>query len=118
MDYIINPVWFYVIQIARNLNILFSISFTLSLITLFILCLIYNIVHDEIGDNELKKLHKYIKCSIVIFIVSTICYIAIPTQETIIYMFVAKFATYTNAQITLDGIKSVVDYIVQAIGSL
>lgn len=118
MDYIINPIWFYAIQIVNGLNMLFNISFVLSLIAIFVFCLIYSIVYDEVGGNELKRLHKYIKCSVVIFIISTICFIVIPTKETIIYMLVAKFATYSNAQITLDGIKSAVDYIIQAIGSL
>ena len=46
-----------------------------------------------------------------------ICAIAIflPSKETLISMMIAKYATKENLGMTVEGIKSAVDYIMDAI---
>jgi len=44
--------------------------------------------------------------------------IFIPSRNTMLEMQIARYATYENAEWTVETIKSAVDYIVQAIGSL
>ena len=56
--------------------------------------------------------------SIPLAIVATASSIFIPSSQTMIGMLVAKYATYENVDLTVEGIKSIVDYITQALQSL
>ena len=40
--------------------------------------------------------------------------IFVPSKSTMIEMMIAKYATYENADWTVESLKSVVDYIVEA----
>ena len=42
----------------------------------------------------------------------------VPSKEALIEMQVARFATYENAEWTLDTVKAAVDYIVESIKSV
>ena len=58
---------------------------------------------------------KFVKILFPITIVFLIISILIPSKETLISMMIAKYATKENLGMTVEGIKSAVDYIMNAI---
>lgn len=119
MTYIINPMWFYWINVTHVIRIIaiFIVVFGgMALVIGFIL----KLGNEEYGEKDADyRAGKYlVKISFVPTIVSLLLCIFLPNKETLIEMQVAKLATVENAQWTLDAIKSAVDYIIQAISSL
>ena len=62
--------------------------------------------------DDFKKMA--VICAI-IFTISVLGAVFIPTEETMLKILIAKYATHENLSITVDGIKSAVDYIINAI---
>lgn len=130
MNYIINPNWFYWLQVIDGLNAAFEIIAGVAIFAFAVLAIIslvnyfagtdYRYLVDELGrptDSEWRSFLSLRKVTIifaVIAIVSLIISIFIPPKETLISMMIAKYATKENLDMTVDGIKSAVDYIVNA----
>lgn len=131
MNYIINPSWFYWLQVIGGLNtaleILAGVS-TFAVITLAVLALInyfagkdfrYHV--DEYGkptDSDWLSFLSMSKVAIIFAIITIVLFIIsilIPSKETLISMMIAKYATKENLAITVEGIQTAVDYIVNAI---
>ena len=126
-NYIINPAVFYWMNVLNIVHILTIVVFSLGLILTFIgiTCdIIYmynfkNYPHACEHDGEVAKIwHKVAVIASVVSVISGLIMIFVPDKTTSIEMLVARTATYENAQLTVQGIKEVVDYIVQAIKSI
>lgn len=115
MTYIINPMWFYWVNVIDNVIVALQVVSFLSGITLAG-CIFLALITDY--DEVKKNMISIIKLIVPILAISVLGIILIPTSDVLIEMQVAKFATVENAQWTLDAIKSAVDYIIQAISSL
>lgn len=130
MDYIVNPSWFYWLNTIEAFRIIFfGILVCLILASVVILIALalaffegkdYKDHLDEDGNPTdpdwktylmTKKLAKIILPITIVFAIITAF---IPSKETIISMMIAKYATKTNVNMTIEGIKSVVDYIINA----
>lgn len=109
--YIINPAWFYWVNVATGIKIVAIVSACMSLIACIPLAIT---VYGEEDDDYLKLL----RVTMVVAVLSILGAIFVPTKETLIEMQVAKYATWENAEWTVDAVKDAVDYIVNAIGSL
>ena len=109
MNYIINPSWFYWTNVLNALNI---ICFVFAIISGIILVIV---VIGSMVDLCFDDTKKFVIITSIIFAVSVLGAIFIPTKETLIEIMIAKYATKENLSITVDGIKSAVDYIVNAI---
>lgn len=131
MDYIVNPSWFYWLQVISYIQTwVFALAILLTLGS--VLAIIFTILEYHLGsewqfdvdehgiptdsDYRLyllwKKVAKILSpIAIVVIIVS----LFIPSKETIISMMIAKYATKENLNMSVDAIKSAVDYIVNAI---
>lgn len=110
MEYIINPSWFYFVSVLECLHITCSLATFAAVMAIlaFGLCVILGIKIDQ----------KYFKPAFIGLAIGILGFVFIPDETTMIEMMVAKYATVDNAQMTLDTIKSAVDYIVQAIAKL
>lgn len=110
--YIINPTWFYWINIADGIKIIVSLLAVASLVASFLSALI------SLDDTDTATSKKFEKMALKMFIVAIVCIIIslfIPSKETLIEMQIAKYATWENAEWTADAIKDLVDYIANAI---
>lgn len=67
------------------------------------------------GLQDLRTARKHIIISFVVFIVFILCAIFIPTKRTSVEMLIAKTATFDNIDWTVQQVKEVVDYIVNAL---
>lgn len=108
-NYIINPSWFYWIDVVDGLS--FAVSFVVVLLGIMVatISIIYGVNCRMINEYPILW---------IVWITSVIALIFIPSKDTLITMIVAKYATYENAGLTVDALKSAVDYVVQAIQSL
>lgn len=123
MDYIINPMWFYWMSVVSDLKGLCAVVACLLSITTIVFAIVYTICaysvreFPSISDDEkavMEFIRKTTKPLVICLALSLMGTVFIPSQETLITMKVAEFATYENAEITIDTIKSAVDYIVEA----
>lgn len=116
MTYIINPIWFYFLDVVGELNIFSAAACVVCLLLIIGSVVGYAICFDcDLSTAIVKKLFKTCLIALPITLVISVL---IPSKETLITMMVAKFATYENAAWTLDTVKAAVDYIINAIGSL
>lgn len=128
MNYIINPSWFYWLQVINGLKTAFEIIAGLSCFATAVLAVLalvnyftgkdYRDRVDENGkptDSDWLSFLSMTKATIVFAIISLVTLIIslfIPSKETLISMMIAKYATKENLGMTVDGIKSAVDYII------
>lgn len=120
MNYIINPAWFYWIQLASGMKVVTGVLLGTSCVLFIIMSavLLANIDSYDFEDDEMKWCIKWTKRCAALCIVLAVVTAAIPSKETLIEMQIAKYATFENAEWTLDAIKSAVDYIVESIQSI
>lgn len=116
MDFIINPSWFYWIGIVDDVEGIAVGILVLSLMV-FVVSLLIMIACFDNFDN-IYQLKTAIIVSACVACLSALAVIFIPSKDTMIEMMVAKLVTYDNVALTADGIKSVTDYIVEAIATI
>lgn len=113
MKYYIDPSWIYWINTINSLRIVF--------ITLTFLSVIVSImglvtwISGDMEDNIFKK-GEIIPVSI--FIISLLVVVFVPSKQVLIEMEIAKLATKENIQLTVDSLKEITDYVVNAITAL
>lgn len=122
MNYIINPSWFYWINVFESVKDFATVLVILAVIGLGVLIVIAA-VNYELGDklfedSEWKmylKIKKLIPKAVIVTLITCAIAVFIPSKETLISMMIAKHATKENLGMTVEGIKSAVDYIMNAI---
>lgn len=136
MNYIIDPAVFYWINVLGTLQTvlaLFGSLLVVAGITMIMICRfsdddLYNSEYDntkhdwvKVLDKEAANRHntmaKWARICILLGIIMIIASIFIPGKTTGIEMLVARTATFDNMNLTVDGIKELIDYIVKAIKS-
>jgi hypothetical protein len=114
MDYIIDPMWFYWLQIVDSIQGLFCItaiiSGIISLIALafYIASVIEGCTYEE---DDRKRLKGLLKPFAICFIIAITAAAFIPSKQTLIEMEIAKHATYSNVESIKEQIKDAADYI-------
>jgi hypothetical protein len=123
MNYIINPSWFYWINVADGVKNAFSIAAVMIGLCSFLLA-IWVIISASIEQTDytlsdsFKKQTRALVIMLLSFVVAFLLAVFVPSKNTLIEMQIANYATHENAEWTVDAIKGVVDYIVNAIQSL
>ena len=114
--YIIDPAWFYWIAIADAIRTTMFIIAAILLVFGGVVGIFVTIGNDvsDVIDVDVKAVLKMIIAGAVCFVIAVL----IPSKETLIAMQVAKYATWENANWTVDAVKEAVDYIVNALGSM
>ncbi len=123
MDYIINPAWFYWIEVVNGLKGVAIGTLAVSIVCAILFCAFYFGAKSMIRQfpsccsEEKARLPIYKKgftISCIVLPIAICAVVFIPSKTVLIEMMVARVATYDNVALTVDGIKSVVDYIVNA----
>ena len=115
MNYIINPMWFYWINVADTLRLVISIAIFISVAAALVAAIIAVVNSDWKEDGEYQLSVKVFKRMIILFVILCVVLVFLPSKNTLIEMQIARYATQENAELTIDVIKSAVDYIIQAI---
>ncbi|MBQ6535493.1 MAG: hypothetical protein IJI40_01755 [Firmicutes bacterium] len=114
-EYIINPAWFYWVHIAGAMKAVLLLSAGALLLFSGVVCLLFM---DSLWDEERERYGKALPKVAIAGIACLVIGIFIPSKETLIEMQIARYATWENAEWTVDAIKDAVDYIVDAIKSI
>ena len=125
MDYLINPIWFYWLDVCdgiKSTGIMFAVLSGLCFVGFFVGYLYMNteaILYEHDSDLQYAKLWKSCaKWSIVIFIPAFFIAILCPNKQALVGMEVASLATKTNIEWTAEQLKGVVDYIIECIQAI
>lgn len=117
MESIINPAWFYWIDVINTFRIfLCGVSIFFGIAWFILLCAFIACSLD--GTYNKNKTDSYIKFFIVSFIVlvtAIIISIFIPSKETMEKMIIANYITKNNLEKTVDAVKQAIDYITEAL---
>ena len=119
-NYIIDPAWIYWVNICEAVKIVFITIAVLSacvLAAFLIIPFVDKLVFDDV-DADHAKAKKFIRFVIPVTLLSTAAAIFIPDATTLIGMKVTELIHQSNIDLSADALKSVVDYIVDAIKSL
>lgn len=112
MNYIINPIWFYLMSVVDALRT-FSILATILLFSLSIILKFMTL--DAYGDDE-KMYKKRSSTSFVWSIIFCAMAILVPSKETLTQIMIARYATYDNASAVIQAIQNSADYIIEMVG--
>ena len=117
MTPIIDPRVFYWMSVINDIKAICIVLFILSIVGL-VLCFVFYVDDLCIEEDGRKKC----KRGSVIFAILTALFafgiIFIPSKTTMTEMLIAKYATTENAELGVNAIKNLVDYIVSAMQSV
>lgn len=115
MNYIINPMWFYWLGVVNVFNKIAGVVFIISGIGSVVAGIARIVFSGEFDDEEASIAMRFLKVALPLAIISALILVFVPSKNTLIEMQIARYATQENAELTIDAIKSAVDYVVQAI---
>jgi mannose/fructose/N-acetylgalactosamine-specific phosphotransferase system component IIC len=119
MEYIIDPAWVYWINVAGDIKIVCVIFAVVAGIVAIIGGVEIVVGHDFGPEDEDYRLGKKIlTIAVPVAIACTVAFVFIPSTKVLVEMMVAKVATKENIELTVEGLKSVVDYIAETIKSI
>ena len=110
MNYIVNPMWFYLISIFDSIDTLALFACILILIIWIFspLCLSYL---DELDIHIEKIIKPLFKKSVILFVASLIIAIMVPGRKDMEKMLIASYTTKDNISAATNYGKDLVDYI-------
>jgi len=122
MEYYINPSWFYWIKVIDGIQtafIVFGVVFGILVVCLSIAYFAErSCIFDEDDEQNVARIFLFLRISIVVFIVAVLGAVFFTNRNTLIEIQIAKYATRENVDTTVESIKSIIDYVVESIGSL
>ena len=129
MNPIINPMWFYWIDVLGSLKlVMWMIAIGIAIAIIVGVPFLFSSYNEYVEWNKrlteetqqiklYKKYFKWIKFGFVGFLVSLFIAISIPSETTFYKITVAKYARGNNIDIVLEKIAEGVDYIFDKIES-
>ena len=120
MEPIINPLWFYLIDVVDSLQTVVGIILILSCIALAIVSLIMFFEYSELylEEQEKQAYFKYLKTILKVIIPCIIITSFTPSSDTIYKMIIADNITPHNIEVVGDAVEGGIDYIFEKINSL
>ena len=107
MNYIVNPLWFYLISILEGVDIFtFVVCFFIPIIWFF-----SPFVFDLFDINNIKNWKPWLKKWAILFGIFLFVTIVIPGREDMEKMLIASYATEDNISAATNYGKDLVDYI-------
>ena len=116
MTPIINPIWFYLIDIIESADNLFFILSVLSAIATIVMLII--IVTEEEDPETAPGIFKLTKKIFIVYITSIILSVLTPTPDTCYKMMAASMVTPDNIAAVGETATDIVDYIVESVDTL
>lgn len=111
--YIVDPMWFYWLQVCGFLNGAFTFAGACGVILFLVIGGGVVLFSDELIEETAKKIARTVKIGSIISIIALIVGMLIPSEETLIKMEIAKNATYENVEIVMEEITNAADHIIE-----
>lgn len=120
MEPIINPLWFYLIDVVDGVKVTSTFMLIVSIIALAIDSFIslFSWSEDNLEEKEKQSYFRYLKLMLKVIIPCVIITIFTPGSDTIYKMIVADNITPHNIEVVGDTIEGGIDYIFEKINSL
>lgn len=118
MHYIVNPWFFYLIDICDELNIISEVFCCLMFILALGICIAIPILKTEKQDDFVKLFTKSLKNFCIIGIIMFAISIATPSKETCEKMIIASIITEENIDAGKEEAKELIDYVFEKIDEL
>ena len=120
MEPIINPLWFYLIDIVDGVKLTCEFMLTVSFIALALAscAFLFFWLEDNLEEKEKQAYFKYLKTTLKVIIPCIILTILTPSSDTIYKMIIADNITPHNIEVVGDTIEGGIDYIFEKINSL
>lgn len=99
---IINPMYLYLIEVLHNLDVLNQGVFVISSIITFMLIVVYP---EAVTNGDDKIVKKYTCISGVVWLLSLIICVFVPTKDAMYKMLIASYVTTDNIQIVNEAVK-------------
>ena len=106
-DYIIDPSWFYWASVCQAIKILLICAGACGTALLIII--------TATAWDDLNKKKSY-WVGWIASLLALVCGMFIPSKEVMMQMMVARFLTHENMAYSVETIKEIADYILQAVG--
>lgn len=118
-EYIVDPKWFYFVDVIYDFEIALLFIGVLSLVvfTLFV-GIQASIVQDTFSEKEKVREIARLQRAMKLFAIPAVCILLViflPAKETMYEMMIAKYITHENISFSVEAVKSAVDYIVEAL---
>ncbi len=109
---IINPIWFYLIQVSNSFKIASGVGAAiLGVVAFFIFAASQETYYEETEEKYIKVCKLCIKVAVILLVLAVV----LPSQETCYQMLIASQVTTENINTLIDTVKNCVDYIVNAL---
>lgn len=120
MKPIINPLWFYLIDVVSEIDLICMIILIIACIALAIISLLmfFESAESYLVEPEKQAYFKYLKTTLKVIIPCIILTILTPSSDTIYKMIIADNITPHNIEVVGDTIEGGIDYIFEKINSL
>lgn len=103
MNYVIDPLWIYLIGLVETLKP--TLGF-LSIVSIILAVVILGTSADEETDIK-KSCLKVSKILVISSIILGMAYVFVPSKETVIQMLIAKNVTVDRVQIATDVVQNI-----------
>lgn len=119
MTYIINPWFFYWLQVSDTVREALWVLTGLAGVSLFIAVAVKMGCWFGEANEELKRnTNRALKTSVILFVPLLLLYAMLPSRDTLLSMQIAGMATTENAELALSAIQNAVDYLVESFREL
>ena len=113
MNYIIDPMFFYLADISEAMKFIALILSTVAAATVIAFSIIKFNESDYAMSEEKRKLRRIIKIASFALVVSLTLFLLAPTKETLYKMQLAKLTTVENVDKTFEYIDKAVNKILE-----
>lgn len=115
MTPIINPIWFYLIDLSSTIKWL---SFCLLLILFCIVFIMFFVAMGFDTEEDFKSYIKHAKKYVLFpFVMFLLLYVFLPTKETMTKMIIAQHITVENYEFAKGEVTELIDYIFDKINN-
>lgn len=115
---IINPWWLYLYHVIGGINVVLEIFLIFGIIVFLVTALILGLASIDNYDDVVDTMKKAAKRSAITLMCIVGAYIAVPSQDLLLKMFILDNITYENLE-TVGGVtKEGFDYIMESIDEL
>lgn len=115
---IINPWWLYLYHVIGGISTVLEISLIFGIIVFFATALFLGLASVDGYDDVVDTMKKVAKRSAIVLACIVGAYIAVPSQDLLLKMFILDNITYENLE-TVGGVtKEGFDYIMESIDEL
>ena len=116
MDYIINPMWIYWLNVLNGLRMLSIVLTCIATGCTIIMGITW--ITTSLSDAEEKTVLKWLRIFFFCALGLVTIVIFVPSKETMIEMLVARFATRSNIALGVEQVKEIVDYIITTLNAV